>query len=114
MGGQRVDLAEIGDEERLGETLTALARIMGAPQGPGPAANDDGSVSGAGPGWGSPGSGQAGAASWPGTGLGDRGSTTLDGTTTRDITGRELLLGSAFHLAREGDGRAPALRPGAG
>ncbi len=111
VGGQTVNLAEIGDEARLGETLTAIARIMGAPSGPGPAANDDG--------WGSPGSGPgqtgaapgsgSGAGSWPGTGLGDRGSPALDGTTTRDITGRELLLGSAFHLAREGDGRAPGL-----
>ncbi len=107
VGGQTVDLADVGDEARLGETLTAIARIMGAPSGPGPA-NDDGW----GPlGSGSPGSGpgQAGAGSWPGTGMGDRGSPALDGTTTRDITGRELLLGSAFHLAREGDGRAPGL-----
>ena len=107
VGGQTVNLAEIGDEERLGETLTAIARIMGASEGPAPA-NDAGS----GPfGTGSPGSGpgQAGAGSWPRTGLGDRGSPTLDGTTTRDIAGRELLLGSAFHLAAEGDGGAPGL-----
>ncbi len=47
------------------------------------------------------------AGGWPGTGL--RGSSALDGTTTRDLSGRELLLGSAFHLAGEGDGGGPGL-----
>ena len=47
------------------------------------------------------------AGGWPGTGL--RGSRALDGSTTRDLSGRELLLGSAFHLAREGDGTGPGL-----
>ena len=105
VGGQSVDLAEMGDEARLGETLTAIAQIMGAPSGPAPA--DD-------PGWGpgqDPGpvfpSRQAGAARWPGTGLG--GSATLDSAPARSISGRELLLGSAFHLAKEGDGGTPGL-----
>ncbi len=107
VGGQTVELAEIGDEERLGETLTALARAFGAPSGPAPA-DDAGAVSGSGHAGAVPGSG-SGAGSWPGTGLGLRDSATLDGTTTREIGGRELLLGSAFHLAKEGDGRRPGL-----
>lgn len=33
----------------------------------------------------------------------------LHSALTREITGRELLFGSAFHLAREGAGAAPGL-----
>ena len=103
VGGQTVNLAETGNEERLGETLTALARVFGAPSDPGQAEGSGPGHAGAAPGPGS------GAGSWPGAGLGLRDSATLDGTATREIAGRELLLGSAFHLAREGDGRAPGL-----
>ena len=37
------------------------------------------------------------------------GSRALDGTTTRDLSGRELLLGSAFHLATDGERSGPGL-----
>ena len=103
VGGQTVELAEVGDEERLGETLTAIARALGAPSDPGQAQGSGPGQAGAAPGSGS------GASPWPGTGLGLRDSATLDGTTTREIAGRELLLGSAFHLAKEGDGGRPGL-----
>ena len=46
---------------------------------------------------------------WPGTDLGGREAATLDGAPAREVSGRELLLGSAFHLAREGDGAGPGL-----
>ena len=55
------------------------------------------------------GPGQAGAGGWPGTGLGRMQTAAPGSTTTREITGRELLLGSAFHLAKEGDGAGPGL-----
>ena len=103
VGGQRVDLARTGDEKWLGQTLTSVARALGASNGPEPG----------GPGWGSPGSGLgqawAGPGSGSGTSLGIGGSSTPGSTTTRDLSGRELLLGSAFHLAREGEGGRPGL-----
>ena len=98
VGGQTVDLAETQDEAFLGRTLTAIARIMGAPAGPGPA--DD-----------------SGSGDWPGTGpgpvsgsgLGIGRSSDPGGAGARAVSGRELLLGSAFHLAAEGDGSGPGL-----
>ena len=103
VGGQRVDLARTGDEKWLGQTLTSVARALGASNGPEPG----------GPGWGSPGSGLgqawAGPGSGSGTSLGIGGSSTPGSTTTRDLSGRELLLGSAFHLAAEGEGGRPGL-----
>ena len=86
VGGQSVDLAQKKDEAWLGQTLTSVARALGAAEAPG--SEDDG---------------------WPGTGLGSRDSPVAAGTPARDITGRELLLGSAFHLAAEGDGGGPGL-----
>ena len=107
VAGQSVDLAQTEDGAALTQTLTALARAFGASEGPAP---DDGfgsgpalSASGAGPGSGS------GAGGWPGTAMGVRGSRALDGTTTRDLSGRELLLGSAFHLATDGERSGPGL-----
>ncbi len=94
VGGQTVNLAEIGDEARLGETLTSLAQVMGAPQGPG-AEGGPGSGSGAGP--------------WPGTDLRMAEGPTPTSAPARGITGHDLLLGSAFHLAKEGDGGTPGL-----
>ena len=82
VGGRSVDLAETGDEARLGETLATLARAMGAPEGPGPEG---------------------------GPGLGVPGHPAPGGSPAREITGRELLLDSAFHLARDGRGRGPGL-----
>ena len=92
VGGQRVDLAQTEDGGALlVQTLTAVARVLGASEGPEP-----GGDPGSGP-------GQAGAGGWPGTGLG------VGQPPAREISGRELLLGSAFHLAREGDGGGPGL-----
>ena len=103
VGGQRVDFARTGDEKWLGQTLTSVARALGAPNGPEPG----------GPGWGSPGSGLgqawAGPGSGSGTSLGIGGTSAPGSTATRDLSGRELLLGSAFHLAREGGGGRPGL-----
>ena len=90
LGGQRVDLARTDDEAWLGETLTSLARAFGASAEPGPDEGPDGN-------------------DWPGTGLGAPRSPAPDGSPARSLSGRELLLGSAFHLAAEGDGDAPGL-----
>ena len=96
VAGQRVDLAQAEDGAALTQALTAVARAFGASGQPAP---DDGFGSGLGQtGAGPDRSGQAG---WPGTAMGVRDAPlTLDGTTARDLSGRELLLGSAFHLAR--------------
>ena len=82
VGGQTMNLADTGDEAWLGETLASIARAMGAPEGPGPEGDP---------------------------GLGVPGHPARSGSPAREITGRELLLGSAFHLAKEGDGGAPGL-----
>ena len=87
VGGQSLDLAAMEDEARLGETLTALARALGAAEGP--ESGDDGGL--------------------PGASLGGGAPPVLDGSAMRSVTGRELLLGSTFHLAREGDGGGPGL-----
>ena len=92
VGGQSVDLARSEDEAWLGEAMTSVARALGASEGSGPK-NDHGSGYRVG--------------GWPGTDLG--GSFAPSGAATRDVSGRELLLGSAFHLAREGDGTGPGL-----
>ena len=83
VGGQRVDLAETGDGAALAQALTGLARALGASEQP--AAPESGF--GAGPG---SGSGTSGAAA-------------------QRMSGRELLRGSAFHLAGEGGGTGPGL-----
>ncbi|MCY4004177.1 MAG: hypothetical protein OXF33_10780 [Rhodospirillales bacterium] len=113
VAGQRVDLAQAEDGAVLTQALTALARAFGASEGPAPddgfgsgpplSASGPGGLAGAGPGSGS------GAGGWPGTAMGVRGSRALDGTTTRDLSGRELLLGSAFHLATDGERSGPGL-----
>ena len=100
VGGQTVDLAQAEDDAFLGRTLTSLAQLFGGTAGPEPA--DDSGFGSPGPG-----AGQAGAGSWPGTGL--REPPTLDSAPARTLSGRELMLGSAFHLAKEGDGAAPGL-----
>jgi len=105
VGGQSVDLAEAGDAARLGRTLTSIAQVMGAPSGS-VSGGQPGSAFGAGPG---AGPGQAWAGGWPETDLG-RVQTAMPGSApARDITGRELLLGSAFHLVRDSDGGGPGL-----
>ena len=110
VGGQTVNLAEVGDEAWLGQTLTSIARAMGAPSGPA-SGGDPGSGSGAGgwPGSAGSGPGQAGTSGWPGTGLGIGQSPAANAAPARDITGRELLLGSAFHLVRNSENGGPGL-----
>ena len=91
VGGQSVDLAAIEDEARVGEALTAVARALGAREEREPGGFGSGS----------------GAGGWPATGLGGIQTAVPGSTPAHEITGRELLLGSAFHLAREGDGTGP-------
>ena len=101
VGGQTVNLAEVGDEAWLGRTLTSIARAMGAPSGPAPA-NDDGWPGSAGLG--------SGAGGWPGTGLGGVQTGVTGGSApARAMSGRELLLGSAFHLVRNSENGGPGL-----
>ena len=102
VAGQRVDLAQAEDGAALAQALTGLARALGASEQPAPWN---------GPGSGSPGSGpgQAWAGGWPGAGMGVRGSPALGSSTPRDLSGRALLRGSAFHLAGEGEGGGPGL-----
>ena len=82
VGGQSVDLARMGEAAWLGEAMASVARALGAREVP--AGEDDG---------------------WPGTGVAARGSPAP--AAGPDLaTGRELLPGSAFHVAaRGGDGR---------
>ena len=93
VGGQRVDLARTEDGAALTQTLTALARALGASEQLAPGDGPDG----------------FGAGGWPGPGAGVRASPALGGPAARDLSGRELLRGSAFHLAGEGDRAGPGL-----
>ena len=103
VGGQRVDLAGTEDGKLVGEALTAVARALGASGQP---AQGDGF---------GPGPGQAGSSAWPGTGPGSwsgaglRDASALGGSAAHGLSGRELLLGSAFHLAKDSDGTGPGL-----
>ena len=94
VAGQRVDLAQAEDGAALTQALTGLARAFGASKSPALGDGPDGFETGPGSG-----PGQARAGDWPGTG----------GAPARRMSGRELLLGSAFHLAAEGDGTGPGL-----
>ena len=93
VGGQRVDLAQTEDGAALAQALSGLARVLGANEGPAPGDGPDGFVAGG----------------WPGTGPGRLESAVRDSASARRMSGRELLLGSAFHLAREGEGGGPGL-----
>ncbi|MDE0052476.1 MAG: SwmB domain-containing protein [Rhodospirillales bacterium] len=110
VAGQRVDLAQTDDGAALAQALTGLARAFGASETPGPG---DGFGSGLGQTGADRGSlsssSLSGASGWPGTATGLQGSSALAGTTARDLSGRELLLGGAFHLAHDGDGTGPGL-----
>ena len=90
LGGQRVDLAPGEDGAALAEALTGLARILGAEPGQGPDAQDR----------------LSGADAWPGTGPGawERPGT---GASPRAMSGRDVLLGSAFHLSRSAEDGGP-------
>ena len=95
LAGQSVDLMRTGDGKALADTLTGLAQRFGA-QAP---ANDGDPFARNGPG---------GGPSSPASGL---SPSTLGAASSpaRTVTGRELLLGSAFHLAGAGDGSGPGL-----
>ena len=82
VAGQSVDLARIGDEEALAETMTGLARAFGAPSA------NPGSGSGAG----------AGDDLFARHGFGEAGNGAGVSAPARSVTGRDLLLGSSFHF----------------
>ena len=84
------------DGKALADVLTGLAQRFGAPSGP---ANDDDPFARRGPG-GGPGS--SGSALSP-------SSLGASSSPAQSVTGRELLLGSAFHFAGGGDGSGPGL-----
>ena len=85
VAGQPLDLANADDADALADVMAGLAQRFGEPGAP--ASNDDPfAPHGAGRAW----NGPAGAGA-------------------RSMTGRELLLGSAFHLATDGGGSAPDL-----
>ena len=87
LAGQALDLSKAEDGKALAEAMTGLARAFGAPGAP---AADDDPFARYGPGgtWDAP-----GAVSAP----------------ARSMTGRELLLGSSFHVAPARDGAGPGL-----
>ena len=79
LGGESIDLTRVSEEAELAHVAAGLARILGVEEVPAPRPGDDGQAPGA-----------AHAA-------------------PQGMTGRELLLGSAFHLTRERDGSGPGL-----
>ena len=91
--GQPLDLSKAEDGKALTGVLAGLAQTFGAPAA---TADDPGSVSGAGE-------------PFARRGIGGRWSDPAAGTTARSIAGRELLLGSAFHVAPARDGSGPGL-----
>ena len=85
LAGQGVDLTKTDDGQALAETMTGLARAFGAEEAP--AADDDPFARhGVGGMWDAPAA-----------------------ATARSMTGRELLLGTSFHLASRGEGSGPGL-----
>ena len=85
LSGQAVDLAHTGDGKALTDVLTSLAQRFGTPDRP--AANDDNPLAR--------------------NGLGG-GLDAPSSVPRQAMTGRELLLGSSFHLAGAGgDGPGP-------
>ena len=86
LAGQSVDLSRTGDSAVLVDAMTGLARAFGAPGG-------------------AAASGVTAPGAWP-----DRHGGAWDspapsgGSPVRSVTGRELLLGSSFHLALDGAG----------
>ncbi|MDD9990830.1 MAG: hypothetical protein OXP75_03435 [Rhodospirillales bacterium] len=86
LAGRAMDLSHAGDGKALAGAMTGLARAFGAPDAP--QSGDDPLAR----------RGLSGA--W------DEPATTA---AARPVAGRELLLGSAFHLATEGEGSGPGL-----
>ena len=87
LAGQSMDLSKAGDGKALAEAMTGLAKAFGAPGAP---ASDDGPFARA-------------------HGLADPRNGPATATTARSMTGRELLLGSALHVAGTGGGAGPGL-----
>ena len=87
LAGQPLDLGQADDAQALADAMTGLARAFGAEETP---AADGGPFARRGPGgaWNDPAS---------------------SATAPRSITGRELLLGSAFHVAPAREGSGPGL-----
>ncbi len=82
VGGQNLDLEAMEDEAWLDRTMVSMARVLGVPEGQSP--GDDG---------------------WPDTDLYLHESPASGSAPVRPMTGREILLGSSFHLAGDsGDG----------
>ena len=86
LGEQRVDPARMEDEGWHGHAMTSVARAPAAPV------------------WTPSGDG-----GWPGAGPGMRELPAASGSPARTLAGRELLLGSAFHLAHEDAAGGPGL-----
>ena len=86
LAGQSADFSQAGDGQARADALTGFGRAFGAP-----GANDDDPFA-------RHGLGLSGA--W------DDPATT---TAARSMTGRELLLGSSFHVAAEREGSGPGL-----
>ena len=93
IAGQSVDLSKTEDGQALTDVLTGFAQAFGAPGAP---AND------------APGSG-AGAGPFARHGLGNGWNDPVTTSGARPVTGRELLLGSSFHVAGTGEGSGPGL-----
>ena len=86
LAGRSVDLTRVSEEEGVAQAITGLARALGASGAPEP---DEGAG-----GWAQP---QPRARDYRASG----------GASTRSVSGRELLLGSTFHLSHAGDGGGP-------
>ena len=86
LAGRSVDLTRVSEEEGVAQAITGLARALGAGDAPEP---DEGAG-----GWAQP---QPRARDYRASG----------GASTRSVSGRELLLGSTFHLSHAGDGGGP-------
>ena len=93
LAGQSVDLSKTDDGQALTDVLTGFAQAFGAPGAP---ANDG------------PGSG-AGTGPFARHGLGNGWNDPVTTTAARPVTGRELLLGSSFHVAGTGEGSGAGL-----
>ena len=85
LAGQALDLSNAEDGKALADAMTGLARAFGASEAP----DDDGPLAG--------------------HGLGGGWDAPAATTAARSMTTRELLLGSAFHVAPARDGAGPGL-----
>ncbi len=88
LAGQALDLSQAGDGKALADAMTGLAQAFGAPGAPAADEDDPFARHGLGGAWNAPATATAAA---------------------RPVTGRELLLGSSFHLSSGGDGSGPGL-----